>query len=94
MITNKELIAGFVSGTMNGRRNGSMSVSDDGKRLFSYATCIAEWSAEQLLVNITKYSVTTSKQQGIMNRCLSDYVGRGGDVAYIDGLDRGVRYLN
>ena len=73
---------------MSGKQNGSMSVSSDGRRLFSYATCIAEWSAEQLLVNISKYSVTTSKQQTILGRCL-----RGVDYVEVDGGLRGLGNL-
>lgn len=88
MIRNDELINGFIAGTMNGKRNGSMSVSDDGRRLFSYATCIAEWSAEQLLVNISKYSVTTSKQQAILGRCLG-----GVDYVEVDGGPMGLANL-
>ena len=92
MISNKTLIAGFLSGTMNGKRNGSMSVSDDGRRLFSYATCIAERADNCIVINETKYSMTTSKQQGILNRMAS------GNIYYVNNIDRGddhlVIYLN
>ena len=94
MISNKDLIAGFISGTMSGRRNGSMSISDDGKRLFSYSTCIAQFDGGLVYLNITKYSPTTSRQQSILRRCVADYVERGGNVSLVDGLDRGTRYLN
>lgn len=94
MISNYDLIKGFVAGTMNGRQNGSMSVSDDGKRLFSYATCIAQFDGGLVYVNIGKYSVTTSRQQSILKSCVADYVERGGDVELVDNKDRGVRYLN
>ena len=92
MLSNKNLIAGFLSGTMNGRKNGSMSVSDDGRRLFSYATCIAERADNCIVINETRYSVTTSKQQGILRRMVS------GNIYYVNNIERGddhlVIYLN
>ena len=46
------------------------SISTDGARLWSYSTIIAQWSGDTVLINNTKYSRTTSKQQGMLrNEC-------------------------
>lgn len=71
MMKNQELIRAFVRGTKSGIRNGSMSVSSDGGRLYSYNTVIAEKRDGNVLVNRTKYSVTTSKHQCYLDLELS-----------------------
>ena len=40
----------------------------DGVRLFSYNTCIAEWTDDSILFNVSKYSSSTSRIQGMMLR--------------------------
>lgn len=59
MLSNHNVIVEFF----NGRVAQSGSMKSTGKALYSYATKIAEWSAEGIIANVTKYSVTTSKQQ-------------------------------
>lgn len=49
---------------MYGGRN--CSISTDGTRLWSYNTIIAQWGDDTVLINNTKYSRTTSKQQDIL----------------------------
>lgn len=44
------------------------SISTDGARLWSYDTVIAQWSEDTVLINNTKYSATTSKQQNLLKR--------------------------
>ena len=39
------------------------SISTDGDKLYSYWTVIAKWDGEKVLVNNTKYSNTTTRQQ-------------------------------
>lgn len=68
MISNRNLIATFFnSENTKSMRNGSMSFQKDyyGKDiLYSYWTCIAQKLSEnEVIVNNTRYSVTTSKQQ-------------------------------
>lgn len=38
----------------------------DGVRLFSYNTCIAEWTDDFVLFNVTKYSRSTSRIQSMI----------------------------
>jgi hypothetical protein len=37
-----------------------------GEKLISYNTCIAEWNKNNLMVNVTKYSSSTSKIQNML----------------------------
>lgn len=54
---NKEVVEAFLSGDV---ATGS-NLRSTGYKLFSYRTCIAEWYDGYLLINITRYSNTTSK---------------------------------
>ena len=64
MISNENLINAFLNGET--AENGSMSTN--GTKLFSYATCIAQRVDDKILLNVCKYSVTTSKQQTMLRR--------------------------
>jgi hypothetical protein len=69
MITNKNLIANFISGRES--QNGSMRT--DGRKLFSYFTCIAQRTPKGIIVNGSKYSPTTSRQQGLLRYALQGF---------------------
>lgn len=58
MIKNREVCRNFVK---KHDGYGSNLKSEDGK-LYSYSTVIAQWHNGRLIINATKYSVTTSKQ--------------------------------
>lgn len=61
---NKDLCIDFVAGTAAGLAANNMSVSYDGMRLYSYETVIAQRLKNGvILVNYTRYSVTTSRHQ-------------------------------
>lgn len=60
-MTNNEIAVMFVNGSAKCVHNGSMAISADGTRLLSYSTTIGEKVGDKFIVNITKYSVTTSK---------------------------------
>lgn len=52
-------------------RSSTGSLESIGDRLYSYATCIAEYDKYgRLYINLTKYSCTTSHHQSILNRLL------------------------
>lgn len=54
----------FVNGINHGKKGNSMHISDDGRQLYSYGTCIAQRLQNgQFIVNASKYSVTTSRHQ-------------------------------
>lgn len=86
---NSELIYSFVAGTArDGQHTNSVSV--DGNRLFSYATCIAERVGNKIVVNETKYSVTTSKHQSYLYGALRRY---NECAEYVNGILRGCSRL-
>lgn len=54
----------FVNGVNHGEKGNSMHISNDGTKLYSYGTCIAQKLQNgQFIVNASKYSVTTSRHQ-------------------------------
>lgn len=61
-MTNREVIDKFLVGEP-GR---ALNLYSTGERLFSYFTCIAQYTREGLIVNKTKYSVTTTKHLNIL----------------------------
>lgn len=56
---NSEVVEAFLKRRIATNIGGSLSST--GTKLFSYATCIAEWSNNSLIINLTKYSVTSSR---------------------------------
>lgn len=51
-----------ISLFLNHKIGNALNVHSSGDKLFSYNTCIAQWlDPATLIINITKYSVTTSK---------------------------------
>ena len=58
-----EVIDKFLDKDFNFHAN---SVSSEEDRLFSYSTIIGQWFNNTLLINITKYSVTTSRHQNYL----------------------------
>ena len=70
MLSNHNVIVEFF----NGRAAKSGSMRSTGKALYSYAIKIAEWSAAGIVANVTKYSVTTSKQQTEFRRVCGPWI--------------------
>lgn len=77
---NIEVVKNFIYG----RYGQSGSMSTDGNRLWSYNTCIAQKSNKGIIVNCSKYSVTTSKSQHYLRREIAgqcrNYVNVGENV--------------
>lgn len=67
---NVDVIKNFVNLAKSGKGN---SVSSTGDKLFSYDTIIAERINGKIIVNDTKYSVTTSKAQSYLRYYLNGY---------------------
>lgn len=61
----EEIILNFINTRI---ALGKGSLQSDGMKLYSYLTCIAEWDKDALLINITKYSPTTSHHQNLLKR--------------------------
>lgn len=85
---NDQVIKEFVDGCEKSLHTETVSI--DGDRLFSYATCIAQRVKDGIVVNGTKYSVTTSKHQSYLRNAIS----RSGVASVeIDGILRGCSRL-
>ena len=66
---NEEVVISFSRREKAKSSTGSLWSTGD--CLYSYHTCIAEYSADgKLYINLTKYSTTTSHHQTLVNRHL------------------------
>ena len=61
---NIEVIKQFLNKSSG--NSDSKNLISDGVRLINYNTCIAEWIDSLLLVNVTKYSSSTSRIQNML----------------------------
>lgn len=80
---NEEVVKNFL----RKRTASGSNLTSTGNRLISYCTCIAEWGEQYLVVNLTKYSSTTSRHLGYLMRMLEKEGIRWQDI---DGVPRGV----
>lgn len=73
-MTNFDVCVCFVNGTKNDAHSLSMSISDNGDRLYSYGTVMAQKLQNgAIILNDSKYSVTTSKHQGEIRTAIRMY---------------------
>ena len=73
-MTNYDVCIAFVNGSKNNAHSLSMHVNYDGSKLFSYGTVIAQKLPNGAIVlNSTKYSVTTSKHQSHARSVISRF---------------------
>ena len=73
-MTNYDVCIAFVNGSNNGAHSLNMRVSHDGSKLFSYGTVIAQKLPNgAILLNSTKYSVSTSKHQSYARCAISRF---------------------
>lgn len=83
-ISTKDFCHNYAYASNNeSKRNGNMSYSNG--VMLSYNTALAKKFDNFTLYNCTRYSNTTSKQQGYLRNALH------GKVIYVDGLDYGTR---
>ena len=78
---NKEVISKFVNFAESA---ATANVRSTGDKLFNYYTCIAQRHEGKIIVNVTRYSATTSKIQNYLRRELSGY-----DVIEVTSVPRG-----
>ena len=82
---NKEVISKFVNFAESA---ATANVRSNGDKLFNYGTCIAQRHEGKIIVNVTRYSITTSKIQGYVRYELSGY-----DVIEVTSVPMGTRNL-
>ena len=63
----EDVVETFIE-TRGGRDQKASSVTTVGRRLYSYNTVIAEFTNSSLILNVTKYSMTTSRLQNRIRR--------------------------
>ena len=68
---NQEVISKFVNFAESA---ATANVRSNGDKLFNYETCIAQRHEGKVIVNVTRYSVTTSKIQNYLRAELSNKV--------------------
>ena len=69
MLSNQAVINAFVNGQNASNRN----MHTDGVKLWSYYTVIAQRTEDGFIMNNTRYSVSTSKQQTYTRATLRTY---------------------
>lgn len=67
---NQEVISKFVNFAESA---ATANVRSTGDKLLSYYTCIAQRHEGKIIVNVTRYSITTSKLQNNLRYELSGY---------------------
>ena len=77
MIANNDLVNNFVDCNLNGISNAKMyngSMHFVGGTLYSYDTAIGQYNKKDgtFIVNMTKYSQTTSKQRNLLLKALKE----------------------
>ena len=77
MVTNFDLVNNFVDCNLNGISNAKMyngSMHFVGGTLYSYDTAIGQYNKKDgtFIVNMTKYSVTTSRQRNLLIMALKE----------------------
>ena len=82
---NQEVIGKFVHFAESA---ATANVRSTGDKLFNYTTCIAQRHEGKVIVNVTRYSVTTSKIQNYLRAELSNKV-----VIKVTSVPMGTRNL-
>ena len=71
-VINNKVIDAFIS--KDKATNYSGSLRSTGEKLFSYNTVIAQYIAGKLVVNATKYSVTSSRHINLLKNSASSFI--------------------
>jgi hypothetical protein len=69
MAKNKDVIMGFIYGDTKGKAS---SITIEGDKLYSYNTVIAQRINGAIVINKTKYSMSTTTCQNVLLREMSD----------------------
>ena len=70
MLSNQAVINAFI----NDKSASNTNLRSCNGKLVNYTTCIAQKMGDHIIVNMTKYSVSTSKIQNWVKRELCSYV--------------------
>ena len=85
---NIEVINQFLNKSSGNSDSGNLISTGD--RLINYNTCIAEWTDDFVLFNVTKYSRSTSRIQSMILRELKKLIHKS---VFIDNVPINTKYL-
>lgn len=85
---NIEVIKQFLNKSSG--NSDTKNLISDGVKLINYNTCIAEWTDDFVLFNITKYSRSTSRIQSMILRELKKLIHKS---VFIDNVPINTKYL-
>ena len=85
MLANKAIIENFAAGKNSHNRN----LESRGTRLINYSTCLAQFYANKLYINETKYSRSTSVVQNLVRKQFEGHK----HVIFIKDVPKGSLYL-
>ena len=85
---NIEVIKQFLN--KNSGNSDTGNLISDGVKLINYNTCIAEWTDDFVLFNVTKYSCSTSRIQSMILRELKKLIHKS---VFIDNVPINTKYL-
>lgn len=85
---NIEVIKQFLNKSSG--NSDTKNLTSNGVKLFSYNTCIAEWTDDFVLFNVTKYSRSTSRIQSMILRELKKLIHKS---VFIDNVPINTQYL-
>ncbi len=85
MRKNSDIINAFLNKKQ--ANNGRNSLHTDGNRLYSYSTCIAEHYSDGIVINVSKYSKTTSDHLKELQK-VNPYI-----KLKVNNLPLGIKYL-
>lgn len=85
---NIEVIKQFLNKSSG--NSDTKNLISDGVKLFSYNTCVAEWTDDFVLFNVTKYSRSTSRIQSMMLRELRKLIHKS---VFVDNVPINTKYL-
>lgn len=85
-----------INAFLRGRLLQSGHLSSDGKKLYSYWTCIAQWNRDifdedYIIINRTRYSTTTSHHRSALER---EAAKKGYSVKYVNNVPKNEQQLN
>lgn len=84
---NDEVIKAFLSKKEASSSTGNLSSTGD--RLFSYQTCIAQFTEDGIILNKTKYSTTTSRHLNSLEYKIAGHIV----IFHVFDIAKGTQFL-
>lgn len=82
---NKDVVTAFIEQSTA----ASLNLCSEGRKLYSYNTCIAQWYNTSIIFNTSHYSNTTNHHQDLLRR----EVGTKFPIVEVNGVPRDTKDL-